>query len=464
MLAGAGGYILLNTESEGESIVADDHCLPTSHLGLADGSQLREWLDSGSGHQGSISGFRILHRDENADQLAFFSGRGPNLPPVEDILKPDLIAPGVGILAAFIPNAGSYAFQSGTSMSSPHVAGGAALIKAVHPDWTPPMIVSALTLTATPELVGDFDGSAVNPHKHGAGRPRLDLAVNSALYVNETESGFLAASPGSGGEPKELNLPTMADAFCRNNCSFSRTVTDLVGGANWSASAQNFSDGVEVDISPQNFTLANGASRLLTMDIDLTHSEVVGEWVYGEIKLSSNGHPDAVFTVAVFADGGELPSEWVIDSDQISGFQEFSLSGLAGMPDATYTSGGLVIPTETTASLPQDPTTDSPYDDSVGLLTLSIPVAADTLWLHTETLESTSADLDLFVGLDVNNDGIAQPSEELCRSTSPIDLELCDLFAPVAGNYWVIVQNWTATNDPDDVTLKTAVGYWHQSE
>ncbi|MCH7507863.1 MAG: S8 family serine peptidase, partial [Proteobacteria bacterium] len=84
MLAGAGGYILLNTAAEGESIVADDHCLPTSHLGVADGNQLREWLDTGSGHEGSISGFRVLHIDEFADQLASFSSRGPNLPPVED--------------------------------------------------------------------------------------------------------------------------------------------------------------------------------------------------------------------------------------------------------------------------------------------------------------------------------------------------------------------------------------------
>ncbi len=457
LLAGAGGYILANTDAQGESIIADNHCLPATHVGAAAGNQLRTWLASGNGHEGSMTGVRVLHRDSVADEISSFSSRGPNLPPVENVLKPDIIAPGSSILAAYVPNSGSYAFLSGTSMASPHVTGGAALIKAVHPNWSPAKIASALVMTATPELAKDFDGSNATPHKRGSGRPRLDIAVNAALYLDETENDFRAADPGQGGDPKGLNLPGMVDTVCRNSCSFSRRVADLVGGASWKAKATGFPAGVAVSVSPSSFTLASGASRLLTVDIDLSNSGIVGSWVYGEVRLSSGSHPDAVLTVAVFADGGELPTEWTISSDDISGWQEFSVSGLAAMPDATYTSGGLVIPTETVANLPQDPTNDSPYDDSAGLLTLSINVPPDTLWLHTETLKSTSKDLDLFIGLDANNDGIAQASEELCASTSPTELELCDLFAPVAGNYWAIVQNWQATNTTDKVTLKTAV-------
>jgi len=456
-LAGAGGYILANTDDQGEEMVADDHCLPATHIGDTAGDELRTWLASGSGHEASISGLRVLHRDEVADQIASFSSRGPNLPPVEDILKPDLIAPGVSILAAYVPNGGSYAFLGGTSMASPHITGGAALIKAVHPDWSPAMIASALTMTATPELAHDVDGSAATPHERGSGRPRLSLAVAAALYVDETVSGFEAAEPAKGGDPRNLNLPGMVDTTCFNQCSFSRTVTDIAGGASWSAVADGFADGIGVSVSPQNFTLADGASQSLSVDIDLSQAQVVGSWVYGEIRLSSSGHPDAVFTVAVYADGGQLPVEWSIDSEEISGWQEMSLDGLAAMPDATFTSGGLVVPTETVEDVPQDPTNDSPYDDSEGLMTLMLAVPEKTLWLHTSTLESTSADLDLFVGRDTNNDGIAQESEELCASTSPEEIELCDLFTPAAGNYWVIVQNWTATNNPDEVTLRTAV-------
>jgi hypothetical protein len=100
LLAGAGGYILANTAADGESVVADDHCLPTSHIGRADGDTLRAWLDSGSGHGGSISGFTLAEKDSFGDQVNESSSRGPALTPVEDVQKPNLIAPGTQILAA----------------------------------------------------------------------------------------------------------------------------------------------------------------------------------------------------------------------------------------------------------------------------------------------------------------------------------------------------------------------------
>lgn len=457
MLAGAGGYILANTNKTGEDITAEDHCLPAAHIGDSEGDKLRTWLSSGTNHQGSISGLQILHDDSVADQVGGFSSRGPNLPPVQDVLKPDMIAPGVSILAAWVPDSGSYSFQNGTSMSSPHVAGGAALIKSVHPDWTPSMLGSAITMTSTPVLAHDFNGTSATPFERGAGRPQLAEAVNTGLYVNEFKNDFLNADPQAGGDPGSLNLPSMANSICRNVCVFNRTVTDLVGGASWNTSVTGFPAGVAVSIDPGSFTLASGASRTIAVTIDLGNSGIIGSWVYGEVRLSSNGLPDAVFTVAVFADGGPLPAEWRINTDRISGWQEFSLDGLAIMPDATFTSGGLVMPTETSASLPQDPSFNDPYDGSQGVLNKLVTVPLGTMWLHASTLDSTAGDIDLYVGLDANRNGIAEADEEICSSTSEGVFENCDLFNPVAGNYWIIVQNWTAGNDPDLVTLKSAV-------
>jgi hypothetical protein len=238
---------------------------------------------------------------------------------------------------------------------------------------------------------------------------------------------------------------------------FSRTVTDLVGGANWVVSAEGFPEGVVVTSDPSSFVLSSGGSRTIEVTINLGNSEIIGSWVYGEIHLSSSGLPDSIFTVAVFADGGQLPAEWSISSDQVSGWKEFTLDDLAVMPDATFTSGGLVVPTDTSASLPQDPSYESPYDNSEGLLTKFVTVPAGTLWLHASTLDSTAEDIDLFVGLDINRNGLAEEEEEICTSTSPGSFEFCDLFNPVEGDYWLIAQNWTATNDPDLVTLRSAV-------
>jgi len=391
MLAGAGGYVLANTDDWGEAIVSDNHCLPATHLGLKDGDKLRTWLESGSDHQGGLSDFSIFHIPQAGDSIAFSSSRGPNLPPVADVLKPDVIAPGTDILAAWSEGS-ELGIISGTSMASPHVTGGGALIKAVHPDWTPAMIASTLMMTATPELALDFDGSTATPFKRGAGRPRLDQAVNAGLYLDETENGFIAANPRQGGDPKNLNLPGLVDTVCFESCTFQRTVADLVGGASWSASVEGFADGGSVSITPNNFTLEKDASRLLTIEVNLPQpsvvgaevkvADVVGTWVYADVRLTSAGLPDAVFPLTVFADGGELPTEWQISSDKISGWKEFVLDDLVVMQDATFTSGGLVIPTHTVEMLPQDPTNDSPYDGSEGLMTVWHEVPVNTLWLH----------------------------------------------------------------------------------
>ncbi len=461
-LAGAGGYVLANTYTEDpnlQNIVPDNHCLPATHIDYDDGELLRTWLGSGSGHQASLSGYDVYHIPEAGDIIANTSSRGPNLPPVENILKPDVIAPGTDINGAYDGEPNDFASLSGTSMASPHVAGAAALLKSVNPGWNAAALSSVISMTATPELAIDYDGSAATPHKRGAGRPRLDLAVNAGLYLDETEARFIAANPNAGGEPKNLNLPGLVDMACSNTCDFQRTVTDLAGGATWTATAQGFIDGVTVNVTPSNFTLNSGASRALTISVDvsLAGPDKIGTWIYGEIQLSASGLPDMVFPVAVVVDGGQLPAEWQITSNSASGWKEFALSGLAEMPDATFTSGGLVEPTLTTESLPQDPTDDTPYDGGDGVFTVLHTVSADALWLHAETRVSSAVDLDLFVGRDTNGDGMAQESEQLCSSTTPADLEFCDLFTPAPGTYWILVQNWDATNDFDDVTLESAV-------
>ena len=455
MLAGAGGYILANTDGQGESLRADQHCLPATHIGDRDGDVLRTWLGSGSGHQGSISGFDLYHVPQAGDLISSSSSRGPNPTPV-GVMKPDLIAPGTSILAA-IDTADDFDFFSGTSMASPHVAGAAALLKAVHPDWTPSVLSSALLTTATAELAQDFDGSEATVHERGSGRPRLDQAVNVGLYLDESQFGFLAANPNSGGDPANLNLPGLVDAGCHNTCEFQRTVTDLVGGADWTVSTEVFTAGVAVSVAPDSFTLTNDGEQSLSITVDLTQSAIIGSWVYAEVRLSSTGLADAVLPLAIFVNAGDLPDEWQINSTEISGSKQFTLDELAAMPDATFTSGGLVAPTVTVENLPQDPSPDDPYDSSTGVMTVWHNVPAETLWLYARTPSSSSDDVDLYVGRDSNGDGKAQSSEELCSSHSPINVESCDLFTPVAGNYWIILQNWAAGSALDEITLESAV-------
>ncbi|XP_057441874.1 cucumisin-like isoform X2 [Lotus japonicus] len=209
----------------------------------------------------------ILKSDEVNNTLspyvAAFSSRGPN-PITPNILKPDIAAPGVTVLAAWSPlNPISevegdkrklpYNAISGTSMACPHAAAAAAYVKSFHPNWSPAMIKSALMTTATPM------NSALNPEAefaYGAGQINPVKAVNPGLVYDITEQDYVQFLCGEGytdtllqnltqhkrscfGDPQKraaynLNLPSFAvyhgdvGVFPR---VFRRTVTN-VGSAN----------------------------------------------------------------------------------------------------------------------------------------------------------------------------------------------------------------------------------------
>ena len=456
-LAGAGGMVLVNTGVHGETTLTDNHCLPAIHIGHTDAVVLENWLETGSGHMGAIGAFERVVSDSVADQLASSSSRGPNPAPAQDILKPDLIAPGADILGAFIEG-DAYAFLTGTSMASAHVAGAAALLLSADNSWTPSMIASALVLTATADLASEANGSEATPHQRGAGRPRLGLAVRTGVYLAETAAGFQNADPASGGAPGDLNLPSLTNAACSGSCGFVRTVTDLAGGATWTATPVGFPAGVEVTVTPDNFSLGPGASQALIIDIDLGNADILESWVYGGIRLRASGLPDAVLPTVILASGGALPAEWDIFSSRNGGWQDFALDGLADLPQATFTAGGLLRPATHTQAVAEDPTGDEPYDGGAGVMTVWLEVPEDSLWLHAATLASTAQNVDLFVGRDLNANGIAEAGEELCRRQAAGDQEVCDLFSPAAGDYWVIAQNWSGgPSASDQLSLQTAV-------
>ena len=117
----------------------------------------------------------------SAPSMTYFSSRGPN-PVVGDLIKPDITAPGIQILAGNTPTPiggvqGEY-FQAiaGTSMSSPVVAGVYALIKQAHPDWSEAMAKSAIMTTAYQGVVDNDRSSPADPFDFGAGHGIVALA------------------------------------------------------------------------------------------------------------------------------------------------------------------------------------------------------------------------------------------------------------------------------------------------
>jgi subtilisin family serine protease len=424
MQAGAVGYVLVNSIDEGESVVADNHCLPGIHIGYNRGQELKSWLTSGSGHMATIGPFSgLTYTVGAADMLADFSAQGPN-PAVPDLLSPSITAPGVAIVGAGLEG-DSLRFASGTSMASPQVAGGGALLLSAEPTLTPSQIQSMMQTTATTK-VRNYLGEPANPFEMGSGRVQLAETLKAGLYMHVTGSEFLAANPLSGGEPSTLNLPGLVNSSCTEFCSFNRRVTDRVGGGSWLVTAEKFPAGTNVTISPASFTISSGATQSLQIDIAV-EPETVGSWVFGEIKLSSDGLPDQHLTVAVFSNGGELPSRWIINSGSDSGWKDFTLSQLSALPNATFSASDLAKPSGTTGALEEDPTPYQPFDNNRGTMDKWFQVPEGSLRLYAHTPRSNAIDVDLYVGKDLDGDNRVDEGEVICESRSERNIETCDI-------------------------------------
>ncbi|KAL2348338.1 hypothetical protein Fmac_002338 [Flemingia macrophylla] len=205
--AGGVGMVLANTISDGEELQADPHVLPTVAVGYEDGKAIKSYLSCSRKPTARLVFCGTEVGIKPSPVVASFSSRGPN-PITPEILKPDLIAPGVDILAAYTKFAGpsnlnqdnrrvDYNIVSGTSMSCPHVSGVAALIKSIYPNWSPAMIRSALMTTAysTYRNGAKLQDSATHlpstPFAIGAGHVNPVAALNPGLVYDLTVDDYL---------------------------------------------------------------------------------------------------------------------------------------------------------------------------------------------------------------------------------------------------------------------------------
>lgn len=131
-----------------------------------------------------------------ANVMADFSSEGPT--DVDRRIKPDLVAPGENVLSS-IPG-GKFAFYSGTSMASPHLAGAAAVVLSQHPAWTPWQVRSAITNTANAGALSPYHEGAFadDPNLVGAGLLDVAAAVDAKIFVDSVSVSFGTIPSGSG--------------------------------------------------------------------------------------------------------------------------------------------------------------------------------------------------------------------------------------------------------------------------
>ncbi|XP_010049348.2 subtilisin-like protease SBT1.8 [Eucalyptus grandis] len=206
--AGGVGMILVNTAANGEELVADSHLIPAVAVGRKMGDVIREYVKSDRSPTAVLSFRGTVVNVRPSPVVAAFSSRGPNTV-TQQILKPDVIGPGVNILAGWSEAAGPTGLESdtrktlfnilsGTSMSCPHISGVAALLKSAHSNWSPSAIKSALMTTAydldnTRSPLRDAAGGTFStPWAHGSGHVDPQKALSPGLVYDLKAEDYIA--------------------------------------------------------------------------------------------------------------------------------------------------------------------------------------------------------------------------------------------------------------------------------
>ncbi|XP_012086638.2 subtilisin-like protease SBT3.8 [Jatropha curcas] len=261
----------------------------------------------------------ILGRPVSA-KVAYFSSRGPNtLAPA--ILKPDIAAPGMNILAATSPHDAfediGYAMHSGTSMAAPHVSGIVVLLKALHPDWSPAAIKSALVTTAwrnhpsgfpifaegSPLKLAnafDFGGGIANPN--GAADPGLIYDMDTADYVhylcamgyNDTAISRLTEQPTQCPSKElsilDVNLPSITIPNLRKPVNLTRTVTNLGPSNSIYRAVIEPPFGINVSVKP-SVLLFNDETKKITFTVTVTTTYQVNTgYLFGSLSWTDGVH------------------------------------------------------------------------------------------------------------------------------------------------------------------------------
>jgi len=453
--AGAGGYVLANVAADGESIVADAHFLPAVHLGFADAERLRGWLADaraqGAEVRASIRATERINDARFGDLLNASSGRGP-VQPYGGWLKPDLTAPGTNILAAAGTGPG-LASLSGTSMATPHVAGAAALLRALHPSWRADELESALATTGLATIRASDGSRLADRHEAGIGRVWLPMAARARLAFPQPQSEYVAADPIVAGPSAaaRINRPSLGHPDCVLRCTFVRRVVALESG-HWRV-VPRLPNGVRLEATPSTFSLAAGASRELSFELDVSDPRLAGQWVHGEVALIDDAAGvEQRLAVAVRSSPGELPQSLLIEATQTNGYTDITLGNLVEFRDAAFLTWPLARLDEAQAQVNLDPTGNDPYDNPLSTnFVRTVEVAGDpdgptTWWLLAEASATTAPRIDLYVGLDANGDGIPQAGEQVCAQTGFGSNKRCriDITLPAgapARRYWVMAQN-----------------------
>jgi hypothetical protein len=285
--AGAIATLIANNTTGVIAPTVTGTTIPSFGMTQADGDAVRDFAAANANTTLAI-GYPAVALPNTPDVLGDFSSRGPA--GTFDLVKPDLTAPGVGVLGvvsgtAVTGSENALELYNGTSMASPHQAGAAGLLRQAKPAWTVQEIKSALMMTAKQEVFKENSVTPANAFDMGAGRVQVDQALRTGLVMNETTANFLAANPATGGDVSSLNLPSLGKASCADSCTFTRVFRNvLTTRQSWTVKVQ----GMTALVSPSLISLNPGETKSVKVTIS-TGSLPRATWNFGKLVITPQG-------------------------------------------------------------------------------------------------------------------------------------------------------------------------------
>ena len=363
--AGGIGMVLADN---GGGLVSEAHSVPTVHVTAADGNAVKAYaVAQASAAIAALTPF--YNQPKPAPYMAGFSSRGPNGADA-NILKPDLTAPGVDIIASvtasltpaehasvvagsYVPPA-AYASYQGTSMSSPHVAGLGLLLKQAHPSWSPAAIKSALMTTAYNTLDDGLAGAqnGMLPWSQGAGHVDPNKATDAGLVYDAGKADYVSyqckvnksivnpasdcTTYGTLDETYNLNLPSITVSSVQGAVTVRRKVTN-VGASATTYNASAAVPGFTAVVTPSTLSLAPGATGSFTVKLTAT-TAAANVWQFGSLTWNDGSHNVKIPVTARVGQPITSPAE--MTSDKVSGSKLFAVkTGFSGRMG--FTKGGL---------------------------------------------------------------------------------------------------------------------------
>ncbi|KAI3936651.1 hypothetical protein MKX01_034080 [Papaver californicum] len=322
--AGGVGLILEEDPKEIGYGLSAIHQTPVVVVDMDTGAAIREYIKLDRNPTAMFKFERtVIGNSPPAPKLASFSSRGPNnLTP--EILKPDVIAPGVNILAGWIKD--SYNIISGTSMACPHVSGLAALLRQAHPKWSPAAIKSALMTTAynidnSGKYISDLStGRFSTLFEHGSGHVDANRALNPGLVYDSVPDDYAAflcslgytqrqisvfvkskkVDCGSVGlsSPGNLNYPSFSVVFQSgkvDTVKYKRVVMNVGSSVDavYKARIRNRTPYVKISVSPTKLVFDKNNTSLsyeITFVSSLNDPADTGKHEFGSIEWYDGVH------------------------------------------------------------------------------------------------------------------------------------------------------------------------------